>query len=81
MWQTDFTYLRVIGWGWYYLSTVMDDYSRYIVSWKLRPTMSASDVMETLDAYTDESGQSFRLNPVSGRSEATPRSPQFRVTG
>ena len=49
MWQTDFTYLRVIGWGWYYLSTVMDDYSRYIVSWKLRPTMSASDVMETLD--------------------------------
>ena len=49
MWQTDFTYLRVIGWGWYYLSTVMDDYSRYIVSWKLRPTMSACDVMETLD--------------------------------
>ena len=49
MWQTDFTYLRVIGWGWYYLSTVIDDYSRYIVSWKLRPTMSASDVMETLD--------------------------------
>ena len=49
MWQTDFTYLRVIGWGWYYLSTVMDDYSRYIVSWKLRPTMSASDVMKTLD--------------------------------
>ncbi len=49
MWQTDFTYLRVIGWGWYYLSTVMDDYSRYIVAWKLRPTMSASDVMETLD--------------------------------
>ncbi len=50
MWQTDFTYLRVIGWGWYYLSTVMDDYSRYIVSWKLRPERSGgSDVMETLD--------------------------------
>jgi transposase-like protein len=33
MWQTDFTYLRVIGWGWYYLSTVMDDFSRFIIAY------------------------------------------------
>ena len=31
MWQTDFTYFKIIGWGWYYLSTILDDYSRYIV--------------------------------------------------
>jgi transposase InsO family protein len=31
-WQTDFTYLKVIGWGWYYLSTILDDYSRYIIA-------------------------------------------------
>lgn len=49
LWQTDFTYLRVVGWGWYYLSTVLDDYSRKILAWKLGPTMAASDVKETLD--------------------------------
>ena len=32
MWQTDFTYFKVLGWGWYYLSTILDDYSRFIVS-------------------------------------------------
>jgi len=31
MWQTDFTYFKIIVWGWYFLSTVMDDYSRYII--------------------------------------------------
>jgi putative transposase len=49
LWQTDFTYLHVVNWGWYYLSTVLDDFSRYILAWTLRTSMGASDVMETLD--------------------------------
>ena len=49
LWQTDFTYFRVVGWGWYFLSTVLDDYSRYIISWRLTTTMSASDVTDTLE--------------------------------
>jgi transposase InsO family protein len=49
LWQTDFTYLPVVGWGWYYLSTVLDDYSRKILAWKLGATMRVEDVTETLD--------------------------------
>ena len=58
LWQTDFTYIRVIGWGWSYLSTVLDDYSRYIIAWKLFGTMAASDVQETLDLAMAATGAS-----------------------
>ncbi|WP_238370402.1 IS3 family transposase [Heliomarina baculiformis] len=56
LWQTDFTYLKVIGWGWFYLSTILDDHSRYIVAWKLCTTMKASDVTETLELALEASG-------------------------
>lgn len=44
MWQTDFTYLHIKGWGWYFLSTILDDYSRYIIHWELCSSMKADDV-------------------------------------
>ena len=56
LWQTDFTYLKVIGWGWFYLSTILDDFSRYIIAWKLCSTMKAGDVTETLDLALQASG-------------------------
>lgn len=56
LWQTDFTYLKITGWGWYYLSTILDDYSRYIVGWKLCATMKAQDVTDTLDLALAKSG-------------------------
>ncbi len=56
LWQTDFTYLKVIGWGWFYLSTILDDYSRYIIAWKLCTTMKSGDVTDTLDLALQTSG-------------------------
>ena len=56
LWQTDFTYLKVTGWGWFYLSTVLDDFSRYIVAWKLCTTMKAEDVTDTLELALQASG-------------------------
>ena len=56
LWQTDFTYFRVVGWGWYFLSTVLDDYSRYIISWRLTTTMAASDVTATLEDALEVAG-------------------------
>ena len=56
LWQTDFTYLKVINWGWFYLSTILDDYSRYIIAWKLCTTMRADDVTDTLTLALTASG-------------------------
>ncbi len=56
LWQTDFTYIKVIGWGWFYLSTILDDFSRYIIAWKLCTTMKAEDVTATLELALKASG-------------------------
>ena len=66
LWQTDFTYLHVVGWGWYYLSTVLDDYSRYIIAWMLRTSMHAADVTETLDLARAKTG----IDPSPGAPSA-----------
>jgi transposase InsO family protein len=63
LWQTDFTYLKVTGWGWYYLSTVMDDFSRYILAWRLCQTMNARDVAATLKDALKVAGLSKKQRP------------------
>ena len=56
LWQTDFTYLKVIGWGGFNLSTVLDDYSRYILAWKLCDGMAAKALSDTLELALKASG-------------------------
>jgi transposase len=48
MWATDACYFRVVGWGYYYLVTVMDDHSRFIPAWKLQKDMTANSLIEVV---------------------------------
>ena len=63
MWQTDFTYFKIKGWGWYYLSTVIDDYSRYIIHWKLCSSMTSEDVSRTIDKAVEKTGVTLQNPP------------------
>ena len=63
LWQTDFTYFKIQGWGWYYLSTVMDDYSRFILSWELCSTMQATDAERTLQKAMQVAGLKKNQRP------------------
>ena len=56
LWQTDFTYLRIIDWGWRFLATILDDYSRYVIAWELRRGMAAEDVKSVLDLAVERTG-------------------------
>ena len=56
MWATDASYFKVIGWGYYYLVTVMDDYSRFILSWKLQRDMTTDSLIEVVQKAVDKTG-------------------------
>ena len=64
MWQTDFTYFKILGWGWYYLSTIIDDYSRFIVHWELCETMKAADVQSTVHYALKSAGLKNGQRPI-----------------
>jgi putative transposase len=56
MWSTDCSYFKVPGWGYYYLVTVMDDYSRFILGWKMQKDMSANSLIEVVQQAVDATG-------------------------
>ena len=56
MWATDASYFKVIGWGYYYLVTVMDDYSRFILVHKLQRDMTTDSLIEVVQEAVDKTG-------------------------
>jgi putative transposase len=67
MWATDASYFKVVGWGYYYLVTVMDDYSRFILGWKLQKDMSANSLIEVVQVAVDATGMTGV--PVENRTK------------
>ena len=67
MWATDASYFKVVGWGYYYLVTVMDDYSRFILGWKLQKDMSSNSLIEVVQAAVDATGMTDV--PVENRTK------------
>jgi putative transposase len=56
LWATDCAHLKVFEWGWYYLVTVMDDYSRFILAWELKSDMAASSLIDVVQKAVDFTG-------------------------
>jgi len=55
-WQSDASYLFVVGWGWYYLISVLDDYSRFILAWDLRLDTTAQSISEVVQQAVEWTG-------------------------
>ena len=55
-WATDASYFRVVSWGYYYLVAVMDDYSLFILAWRLQRDMTAHSFIEVVQEAVDRTG-------------------------
>ena len=56
LWASDCCHLKVIDWGWYYLVTVMDDFSRFILGWDLKVDMTGRSIEDVIQQAVDLTG-------------------------
>ena len=66
LWATDCAHLKIVDWGWYYLVTVMDDFSRFILAWELKSDMAAGSLIDVVQKAVDLTGMTDV--PVEGRT-------------
>ena len=66
MWATDASYFRVVGWGYYYMVTVMDDYSRFILAHRLQRDMTSDSFIEVVQEAVDRTGMD--QTPITDRT-------------
>ena len=79
LWATDASYFRVVGWGYYYLVTVMDDFSRFILAWKLQEDMTTDSLIEVVQETIDTTGMDDV--PVQDRTNSSPTMGQATSLG
>ena len=82
MWATDASYFRVLGWDYCYMVTVMDDYSQFILAWKLQWDMTFKTGVAAFNARTSEFHNGFQeyvgsSSFTSFRSDAPSPVPQY----
>jgi putative transposase len=77
VWSTDITYIP-LGRGYLYLTAVLDWYSRYVLAWRLSPTLEGTFCLEALDEalgisqpeiFNTDQGSQFTSTAFTSRLE------------
>ena len=56
LWQTDLTYFFVVGWGWYFITGILDDYSRYLINYRVVKDMTGQTIQELVQDAVEITG-------------------------